>query len=386
MALSESSPLVAIDFVANAQNEWAAVRLRVPAAGADVTLAALFDTPDLLTALAPLDCVLQLDSFDGLTPERLVHMPAGRVLLALPAAVLADAAGAALAQALAAQGYRVLLQRFPEQAVTVPPALRSAWGDCATGAPPPATLPALFGPHLALNVDSVDRFVACENAGFTWFSGAYPFDFARRDVERDGTTRRRLLTLLALLARDADTRELEDQLRQDPALSFHLLKLANSAAFAVNTPITSFGQAIMLLGRRQLQRWLQLLLYTRQQKDGPPNLLLPLAALRGAMLEHLSKCDGADRDVQDLAFMCGAFSLLDRMFDTPMADIIGGLRLPQDMLDALLRREGVLGARLALLETEPDAARLSAAHISTATWWQGMLHAYHWAIQVGRNV
>ena len=102
-------------------------------------------------------------------------------------------------------------------------------------------------------------------------------------------------------------------------MSFHLLKLVNSAAFAVNTAITGYAQAIAVLGRRQLQRWLQLLLYARGGADGLPNLLLPLAALRAGQLEMLCKRDGGDRDEQDLAFMTGAFSLLDRLLGMPMA-------------------------------------------------------------------
>jgi EAL and modified HD-GYP domain-containing signal transduction protein len=232
----------------------------------------------------------------------------------------------------------------------------------------------------------MEQYGECESLGYDWFSGLYPQHMPQPDSGHDGTTRRRLLALLGLLARDADTRELENTLKQDPALSFHLLKLVNSAAFAVGSEITSFLQAITVLGRRQLQRWLQLLLYARQRADGPPNLLLPLAALRGGQLEELCRRDGGDRDEQDLAFMCGAFSLLDRLFDTPMDEIIGSLRLPQNVLDALLRREGTLGARLRLMEHVPQAAELARAGINLDTWWQSQLHAAHWAIQVARNV
>jgi EAL and modified HD-GYP domain-containing signal transduction protein len=203
---------------------------------------------------------------------------------------------------------------------------------------------------------------------------------------QDGTTRRRLLGLLALLATDADSRELEQLLKQDPTLSYHLLKLVNSAAFAVNTTITGYAQAIAVLGRRQLQRWLQLLLYARSNADGLPNLLLPLAALRAGQLELLCKRDGGDRDAQDLAFMTGAFSLLDRLLGMPMDEILAGLRLPGHVAGALLKREGVLGRRLLLVERGADVALLAGAGVDAGTWWDSQLHAHHWAIQVGRNV
>jgi EAL and modified HD-GYP domain-containing signal transduction protein len=63
------------------------------------------------------------------------------------------------------------------------------------------------------------------------------------------------------------------------------------------------------------------------------------------------------------------------------------LCLPKHVEAALLRREGPLGRRLALLEvgrTEP--ALLASAGVDGPSWWQALLHAYHWAIQVARNV
>jgi EAL and modified HD-GYP domain-containing signal transduction protein len=193
--------------------------------------------------------------------------------------------------------------------------------------------------------------------------------------------------MLALLARDAESREIEFQLKQDPGLSYHLLKLVNSAAFSSGTHIASIGQAISRIGRRQLQRWLQLLLYARQHQDGPPNLLLPIAARRAAVLEALCKRDGGDRDEQDLAFMTGVFSLLDRLFRMPMAALLRGVNLPDDVEAALLRREGRLGQRLQLCEMAgPGNALLADAGVDSQAWWQSQLHAYHWAIQVARNV
>jgi EAL and modified HD-GYP domain-containing signal transduction protein len=379
-------PLVEVRFVANARNEWEALLLRIDAADLRGALDRLFGTPDLLNAVAPLDCVLLLDSPAALTPAILPLLPSNRVAIALASASLAheDALGQALA--LHEQGYRVLLDGPLPAGVAPPAALRSVSLDCARAAALPALAP-LFGPHLARGVRDAALLAQCQRAGFTWFSGDYPLHPAKPSGDAfDAASRRRLLALLALLARDADSRELEALLKQDAALSFQLLKLVNSAAFAVNTRISSFGQAINLLGRRQLQRWLQLLLYARQQADGLPNLLLPLAALRGGAMESLARRDGADRDAQDLAFMTGVFSLLDRLFGTPMAELVGALSLPPHVAAALLRREGVLGQRLRLVDTAPAAADLDAAGIDRASWWNSQLHAWHWAIQVGRNV
>jgi EAL and modified HD-GYP domain-containing signal transduction protein len=393
-------PLVEIRSVASAQNEWVALLLR-PAQGGfdDQTLRTMFGAPDLLAAVAPLDCIVLLDSPAALTAPVLNLMPPSRVVLAVASRSLEEEGMARRLAELQSTGYRVLLDGPLPAGIKPPMSLRgvsrdfsNASGECATLAPP--SLPALFGPHLARGVESRACMQACEIAGFGWFSGTYALDDAGatqedRDPARhdDGTTRRRLLTMLALLARDADSRELEAQLKQDPALSYHLLKLVNSAAFSSGTHIASFGQAISRIGRRQLQRWLQLLLYARQQPDGPPNLLLPIAARRGAVLEALCKRDGGNRDEQDLAFMAGVFSLLDRLFRMPMAVLLDGLNLPEDVEAALLAREGKLGQRLRLCEMSgPNIEVLDGAGIDSLAWWQSQLNAYHWAIQVARNV
>jgi EAL and modified HD-GYP domain-containing signal transduction protein len=384
----DSFPLVAIDPVANGQNEWVALCLRVEDGRASTQqLQAVFGTPDLLAAIAPLDGLLMLDNPASLTPPVLALMPANRIGFVIAAGALAqDGAGRRLTE-LHELGYRIWLDGTPPVDVKVPPALRTIARDCSQDPLPAGRLAALFGPHLARRVDSARQFSESEMAGFDWFSGDYPYDPALTgDDHQDGSSRRRITTLLGLLSRDADSRELEQQLKQDPALSYHLLKLVNSAAFAVSTQITSFNQAISLLGRRQLQRWLQLLLYARQQADGLPNLLLPLAARRGAQLEALCKQDGGERDDCDLAFMTGVFSLLDRLLHMPMPDIVAELNLPQHVSGALLDRSGTLGRWLHLTETHPSHAALMEARIDPADWWNSQLNAYHWAIQVGRNV
>jgi EAL and modified HD-GYP domain-containing signal transduction protein len=387
---SLTTPLVDMQAAANAGNHWVALTLRIDADAGDPAAAwhAIFDSPDLLVAVAPLDCVLLIPTPAILTPALLDLMPPNRVMFAVAADALADQADCRHLAALQEEGYRILIDGVAPAGVPVPPTLRAVSRDCSEGpVPAPGSLPALFGPHLARGVHTAARLEQCANAGFGWFSGDYPVHPAPCRDPDDGTSRKRLLSLLGLVAADASTGELEALLKQDPALSYQLLKLATSAAFARGTPIASFAQAIGVLGRRQLQRWLQLLLYARQRADGLPNPLLPVAALRAARMESLCKQGGGDRDAQDLAFMVGAFSLLDVLLGISLNEIVAALQMAPATSAALLERSGPLGRLLKLVETPaPALAALQEADIAPNRWWQSQLHAYHWAIQVSRNL
>lgn len=389
MSSSEPSPfpLVGLQAVSNAQNEWVALSFRISAAAGDAlpALLAVLGYPDMGAALAPLDYIVQLPDPLALDAGHLARLPS-RVMFMVPAAACADPAVQAKCKKLAEEGYRMLVDG--DAGVH---AGRCGIGglahDCGQELPGALAMLAMPGPHLARNVGDARRLEQARQAGFTWFSGDYAHHPERDGNGGDGTSRKRLLALLGLLARDADSRELEILLKQDPALAYHLLKVVNSAAFAPSSPIHSFGQAINVLGRRQLQRWLQLLLYARQADDGAANALLPLAAVRAAQMEALVKQRGGDRDQQDMAFVAGVFSLLDVLLDMPMTDIVSALSLDLEVVMALLDRAGALGELLGLVERDMvDGSALRDVGLDHETWWRSQLQAHHWAIQVSRNL
>lgn len=207
---------------------------------------------------------------------------------------------------------------------------------------------------------------------------------------RSGPTQTLLLKLLAQITRDADTRDIEATLKHDPQLSVQLLRLVNSVAFAPATRINSFAHAITLLGRRQLQRWLQLLLYASQAPGTLGNPLLTSAALRATLMEGLCKAKDRDRATQDQAFMVGMFSLLEALFSQPLAKIIGPLQLAQEVSAALLQHSGMLGDLLTLAEAAeqgPDAVApiLGRTGISNETWCGEQIKALRWTQQVSQE-
>jgi hypothetical protein len=207
----------------------------------------------------------------------------------------------------------------------------------------------------------------------------------------DPTTRALLLKMLSLVTTDADSADIEALIKRDTNLSYHLLKLVNSVAFSPGKKITNFSQAIAMIGRRQLQRWLQLLLYARSQGSTVASPLMPRAALRASLMENLAKRKGLSRDLQDHAFMTGMFSLLDLLFGSPLAGIIAPLNLSEDVVQALTTGNGQFGNLLAAVKanegppTPALAAALIAAGIAHTDWASALAAAMHWAVQISKE-
>lgn len=203
---------------------------------------------------------------------------------------------------------------------------------------------------LAEKIDSQEQFDTCVQLGFHYFQGYF---FAKPTVlssKRTDPSQLNLLKLLGLVLEDAGTPALEAAFKQDPKLTYNLLRLVNSVACGVSQRVSSLSQAIIVLGRRQLQRWLQLLMFALQEGTSNfPSPLMQLAATRGKMMEILSHID-KERGYQEQAFMTGIFSLLEILVGLPIEDIIEQLRLPDSIRGALLERSGTLGKLLMLCE------------------------------------
>lgn len=159
-----------------------------------------------------------------------------------------------------------------------------------------------------------------------------------------------LTRLLGLVTSDADIDELESLFKAQPRLAFDLLNLVNSPALNLRTPATNFRHAITLLGRRQLQRWLQLLMFTRQGSKNEVNILLWHSAFRGRFMERIAQRLGWSTDLIDHAFMVGVFSLIDVLLGDSLRNLLRPLALPPTISAALLDNQGPLGDVLALAQ------------------------------------
>jgi EAL and modified HD-GYP domain-containing signal transduction protein len=381
-------PLVDLQAVANPQHAWVALMVHVKPGSGELSTAleTIFGSAEALTLLAPLDCIIPIPDLAAASDALLALLQPERTIFQLPVELLGDMAAVDKCKALSELGYRFIVDGAITAGMILPPALRVLAFDASQQTQALAPVSPAQQPHFAYKVDTPARYAQCVAAGFGWFNGRHALCPPEAAAPHDGTSRKRLLSLLGMVARDAESREIEQLMKQDPALSYNLLKLVNAAAFALPSPVTSFGQAINLLGRRQLQRWLQLLLYARQEDDGVVNPLLSIAAVRAAQMETLCRQQGGDRDQQDKAFMVGVFSLLHLLLGMPTSDIVAALSLPDDVSAALLERQGRLGAILSLVETpSPDIDTVYRGESDPRAWWASLLQAHQWAIQVNRN-
>jgi EAL and modified HD-GYP domain-containing signal transduction protein len=205
---------------------------------------------------------------------------------------------------------------------------------------------------VAEKVETREEFKNALDLEFDYFQGYY---FSRPVImsgKKLSPSQLAVMELMTLVTSDADNIDIERAIKRDVSLALNLLRLVNTPAVGARQRIDSLSQAVTLLGRRQLQRWLQIMLYAEPSKRGHSMTpLLMLATTRGRLLELLaSKLRPSQRHVADIAFTVGIMSLMDTLFGMPMADILAQIPVNDDVSQALLYRDGFYGDLLKLAE------------------------------------
>ena len=240
---------------------------------------------------------------------------------------------------------------------------------------------------IARNVRYEETFAACGKLSFDlcqgyFFTGPRPTGPGAID-----TGRLRIMKLLNLVMGHAEYSALEAEFKQDPGLTYKLLRFINSPAVGLRHPIGSIQQALLMLGHDQLYRWLTLLLFNHEASDGRNLALLKNALARARLAEILaeSRLPAAQRGN---LFIAGILSTLDALLNLPMEEAIAPLHLAETITDALLWNRGALAPYLELAracETGDQEAigqcsqalgigddEVNIAHINALIWSEGL--------------
>ena len=135
--------------------------------------------------------------------------------------------------------------------------------------------------------------------------------------------------------------EIEEIVARDVTLTYSLLRLVNSAYFALRTRVTSVHQALVILGLEQLKQWIYLLSFS-------PDGQTPMEFVRTSFL-RASFCEALAVVAEDIpiskaeAYLMGLFSTLGALLQVPLSEAIAELNLSDEVRAALLTGEGRCG-------------------------------------------
>ncbi len=204
----------------------------------------------------------------------------------------------------------------------------------------------------------------CVGAGCDLFQGFFFCRPAMVGTQGISANRLALLQVVAALHQpDVELKDVEQLIARDVALSFRMLRYVNSAYFGLRGDVRSIGQALALLGLDNVRRWATLSVMA--SVDDKPTELTVTALIRARFCELA----GEQLHIATPAelFTLGLFSVIDAMMDAPMHDVVESLPLAEDMRDALVLRQGVMGELLdCVTALEAGEYEVPTAFVSTA--------------------
>jgi EAL and modified HD-GYP domain-containing signal transduction protein len=205
---------------------------------------------------------------------------------------------------------------------------------------------------LAEKVETEQEFQTAMSEGFSLFQGyffCYPTVFSKRRAPANGVN---YLYLLSALSNGRfDVIQLSLMLKSEVTLSYQLLRLVNSAAYAMNHEVRSLQEALMLVGEQQFRKLMMNAIATETCRERSSELLVHVLH-RARFLELMAPFTGESATEQ---YLFGLLSMMDVMLDMPMADLIAALPVRQEIKDALAGEVNQISAALRLFERYKDA-------------------------------
>lgn len=232
--------------------------------------------------------------------------------------------------------------------------------------------------RLAQKVEDPTEFDDASALGFDLFQGYF---FAKPEVM--GRTERpaNLTAAVQLMAEvnrpEVDLDRVEELIATDPTLAYGLLRLVNSSSYGLTVHVQSIRHAIVMLGLAQV-RHLAVLLTMATTAQRVNEELIVLAATRAKMAAGLA---GDDQALANGCFTAGLLSVIDAVFQCPMAELVADLPLQSDVRSALLDGSGPVGSVLAAVyaferadvaaldRLRPDDAQVLREHFGNGAAW-----------------
>jgi EAL and modified HD-GYP domain-containing signal transduction protein len=210
----------------------------------------------------------------------------------------------------------------------------------------------MFGKKTIFLAEKVETLVEVQTAlaeGNRLFQGyfhALPEIIAEAQISAAKTVYLRLFAALA--ETPMDTKKIEDLLLMEPSLCYRLLRLANSAVYGLRYRVSTIQAALNTVGEDAFRKLVTVVLagnLAPSAVDRDTEQALERAFLCESLASVLNE-DGAE------LYMLGMLSMMDRMLNIPMKQLIDLISVDSRIQDALLGSVEGMGRALVLCEYE----------------------------------
>lgn len=210
-----------------------------------------------------------------------------------------------------------------------------------------------MGKHcIAYGLDTDELYEKARSFGITEFEGeAVAERMASKAHDTSYLKSTFFQLLIAVTKEEPDIDEIERIISMDAALTYALLRLANTVHFATRSRTTTIHQAIMNIGITQLQQWIYLLCASNADGEVDPFFeeFLKISFMRANFCSSLLGYAKSVPISKNEAYLMGMFSTLDYLIDAPLEETLAELPISQDVKDALINWSGPAGALYALM-------------------------------------
>lgn len=188
-----------------------------------------------------------------------------------------------------------------------------------------------------------------DNKDYSYYQGYYfsrPIIVAGKDVPVRNITYFKVMS--ELTKDDFDVDSIEKTIKLDVGISFKLFKLLNSSAFSFDNKIKSIKQAIMILGREELNKWITVVAMSEMESANSEEMTRS-NIIRGKFCENIAKKINFEHTSE--CFMAGLFSNLDKYMQKHMDKVVEELPISDLVKEALTKRNNIVGYILTLAES-----------------------------------
>ncbi len=242
-------------------------------------------------------------------------------------------------------------------------------------------LRSLRSPHckmLAEKVETRAEYHEARDMGFTYFQGYF---FCRPEIVSSNqvpASRLNYVRLLEIISRrELNIDELERMLKQEPSISYRLLRYLNSPLFGLTLEIKSLRHAIVILGEQEMRRWIRIIVTVCMAEQSCSELVL-MGLIRARFCELLFREIRPDIDL----FLMGLLSLMDAILEVKMDVLLQELPVDREIKAALLGQKSSLSPMYEMMLAQESAHLSQSNQIArklglpeeavASAWWQAI--------------